>query len=126
MVAETVAGRWTALLPSCVSLEGLRCLTKGLVVACHCVCAFQCCSQLQIDTDRCPGTMAVFLSSMRKCQRNVSRDSVMVTIFKEKGGIQDSGNYRGIPLCACVWSIICLLLNFCDILILLNVFAPHF
>ena len=60
VVAETVAGRWTALLPSCVSLEGLRCLTKGLVVACHCVCGFQCCSQLQIDTDRCPGTMAVF------------------------------------------------------------------
>ena len=60
VVAETVAGRWTALLPSCVSLERLRCLAKGLVVACHCVCGFQCCSQLQIDTDRCPGTMAVF------------------------------------------------------------------
>ena len=26
----------------------------------NCVCGFQCCSQLQIDTDRCPGTLAVF------------------------------------------------------------------
>ena len=25
-----------------------------------CVCGFQCCSNLQIDTDRCPGTLAVF------------------------------------------------------------------
>ena len=37
VVAETVAGRWTVLLPSCVSLGGLRCLTKGLVAVCHCV-----------------------------------------------------------------------------------------
>ena len=25
-----------------------------------CVCGFRCCSHLQIDTDRCPGTLAVF------------------------------------------------------------------
>ena len=27
---------------------------------CVCVCGFQCCSQLQIDTNRCPRTLAVF------------------------------------------------------------------
>ena len=37
---KTVAGRWTALLPSCVGMGGLRRLTKGLVVACHCVCVW--------------------------------------------------------------------------------------